>query len=73
MENAHQPDKLLDDEALVHELKCCVTVIHGYTQLLMRTHQTLGLDHPCLHRYTAIILDQTERLNAVLHGFRRRT
>jgi hypothetical protein len=67
MENAQPSDTLPDDEVLVSELKHRVTLIRGYTQLLMRTHQKLGLTHPGLHRYTEAILDQTEQLAAVRH------
>ncbi len=72
MEHTQPPSTRHNDEGLVSELKHQVTLIRGYTQLLMREHQKLGLTHPSLHRYTKAILDQTERLTALLHHPKQR-
>ena len=73
MENTQAPEKPRTDKGLVSELTHQVTLIRGYTQLLMREHQKLGLAQPRVHQCTHAILEQTERLQAIVHRSQRQT
>jgi hypothetical protein len=59
MENTQAPEKPRTDEGLVSELTDQGDLIRGYTQLLMREHQKLGLAQPRVHQCTHAILEQT--------------